>query len=405
MRVFKNNINKVVSLALIFLCCAIQGTRAQGIQFMHDLDQALVKAKAENKMVFIDFYTSWCGPCKTLDKEVFPEEKVGSFFNAKFINCKIQCDDKGIGVKMGEKYKVNAYPTLMFLNGNGQMVHSAAGAPTAGGVIELAEVALNPEKNLMSLVKQWDAGRRDRDFVFRYFKQLKDAYRTDKASTDFSEFFNKLNDKDKVDKNTFELIKIVGAIPFSPLFNYLETNKERCYKTVGKKEIDDFISTKYLWYIQSIASRGSRPEYDKVMKEFQLKKYPYFDEYEMFYAPFLSYNSNKDIKAYMDLGTEFLAKYGEKNDAYTISLTMLLGNLTGRPNEGAAGITWIENLLKRNPDPKYLDAYFYILWRNYQLDKALIVGNQIRDLAVKGNKSTETIDAQMEMVKAIKRKK
>lgn len=181
MKEYRNNAMRLLLSVLILGVCSAQAVHAQGVQFMHDLDQALAKAKAENKLVFIDFYTSWCGPCKVLDKEVFPQEKVGSFFNSKFINCKVQCDDKGVGVKLGEKYKVMAYPTLMFLNGDGEMVHSAAGGPSADGLIELAEIALNPEGNLMSITKRWDSGDRDKDFVLKYFKRLKEAYRNDKA--------------------------------------------------------------------------------------------------------------------------------------------------------------------------------------------------------------------------------
>jgi thiol-disulfide isomerase/thioredoxin len=404
MKEFRNSVQKLLLVGLILFGCSVQGVQAQGIVFLHDLDDALAKAKAENKMVFIDFYTSWCGPCKTLSNEVFPLANVGSYFNSQFINCKVQCDDKGVGVELGKKYQINAYPTLMFVNKNGELVHSMAGAPSADGLIELANVALNPEKNLQSMTKQWDAGKRDKEFVLRYFKRLKDAYRNDKAKADFSDYFNKLSDKGKTDKSTFELIKLVGAEPFSPLFNYVEANKSKYYKSTGKNDVDGFISKGYLWYLQSLANNGSREEYDQAMKKFKAKKYSYTDEYEMFCNVYLAYKPKSDIKAYIDRGSEFLSKYGKNNDSYTVSLTMLLGNFTGRPNQGATGILWMEDLLKRNPDPKYLDPYFYILWRNNQLDKALEVGKQIRETAVKNNKSTESIDKQIEMVKGIKAK-
>src|SRR6186713_1730770 len=95
---------KAIPIVLLALVCSPFALNAQGIEFMHDLDSALVKAKAENKIVFVDFYTSWCAPCKAMSKDVFPQEKVGSFFNPQFINLKIQCDDKGVGEELGKKY-------------------------------------------------------------------------------------------------------------------------------------------------------------------------------------------------------------------------------------------------------------------------------------------------------------
>ncbi|WP_316838111.1 hypothetical protein [Pedobacter nutrimenti] len=292
----------------------------------------------------------------------------------------------------------------MFLNGDGEMVHVLVGGPEANGLIEAGKLALNPDKNLLSVIKEWNTGKRDHDFVVKYFKTLKEAYLNDQASADFLSFFNKENDKDKTSKSTFELIKIVGAAPFSPLLDYVEASRSKYYKSVGKQEIDSFISKIYLTYLESLSIYGARKEFDAAMKKFKLKKYPYTDEYEMYCNVYFAYTAKNDIKAYMERGTEFLAKYGRNNDAYTLGLTSLLGNYTGRPNEGAAGIVWMENLLKRNPDPSYLDFYFYILWRNYQVDKALAVGNQIRENDIKNDRPTKSIDEQIEMVKGIKAK-
>jgi thiol-disulfide isomerase/thioredoxin len=401
---FKKSFKKLLFSVLVLLVCSVQGLHAQGIVFLHDLDEALAKAKAENKMVFIDFYTSWCGPCKVMSNEVFTLASVGSYFNSQFINCKVQCDDKGKGDELGKKYQVNAYPTLMFVDKNGMLVHSGAGSRSAEELIELANVALNPEKNLQSITKQWDSGKRDKEFVLSYFKHLKEAFRYDKAKADFSDYFNKLSDKGKTDKSTFELIKLVGAEPFSPLFNYVEANKSKYYKSTGKNDVDGFISRGYLYYLQSLAINGPQNEYDEAMQKFKAKKYAYAEEFEMFCSVYLAYKSKNDIKAYMDRGTEFLAKYGKNNDSYTLRLASLLGNYTTGPNQGAAGILWMEDLLKRNPDPRYMDTYFYVLWRNSQLDKALEVGKQMRETAIKNNQPTESIDKQIEMVKGIKAK-
>ncbi|UKJ06794.1 thioredoxin family protein [Solitalea lacus] len=395
-----------VYIAVLGLMAAPVIVKAQGIEFLHNLDEALAKAKAENKMVFIDFYTSWCGPCKMLSNEVFPQAKVGSYFNSQFINCKIQCDDKGVGVELGKKYQINAYPTLMFIDKNGAIVHSTAGAPSADGLIELAKTAANPERNLASLIKEWDAGNRKEEFVAKYFTALKKAYRGEKASADFANYFNELSANDKAKKSTFELVKTVGAVPFSPVFEYLETNRNAYAQSVGATEIDKYIADTYLWHLKGLVGNEPRPEFKAAMEKFKAKNYPYYDEYAMFYSVYETFDSkgSVDVNEYMRRGTAFLAKYGKNNDAYTLALTGLLGNCTGKKDEGIAGIKWMEDLLERNRDPRYLNTYFYILWRNYNLDKALLIGNEIRDNEVKAGKPTKTIEGQIEMVKGLKAK-
>jgi len=392
---------KRIILLLVGFAFIANNIYSQGIEFMYDLDKALAKAKVEDKMVFVDFYTSWCGPCKQLTKDVFPLEKVGTFYNSNFISCKVQCDDDGVGVKLGEKYSVSAYPTLMFLSNENEMVHSMAGAPTADGLIEFAKTALNPETNLLSLINEWDSGNRNKGFVIKYFKTLKEAYRREKASIDFVEYFNSLNDKGKTDKSTFELIGIVGINPFDPTFNYIEKNKEIYYDNVGKKVVDEFISNSYLWYLQGMVSRGSKNDFKVAMTKFRAKNYPYYDEFAMFYNVYETEDTNGkwDVDEYQRRGTEFLNKYGKNNDSYTLSLASLLGNLTGKPDQGVSGIKWMEDLLERNPDSKYMHTYFYLLHRNHHFDRAFEVGNEIRKNSIENGLSTDAIDKQMQQVK------
>ena len=70
-------------------------TMGQGIQFMQgSYREVLEKAKAENKKVFIDFYTTWCGPCKEMSSKVFTDADVAKYFNEKFISYQINAEDK-----------------------------------------------------------------------------------------------------------------------------------------------------------------------------------------------------------------------------------------------------------------------------------------------------------------------
>lgn len=388
---------KAISVVLLASVCSPFALNAQGIEFMHDLDAALAKAKAENKMVFVDFYTSWCGPCKVMSAEVFPLEKVGSFYNKQFISCKVQCDDKGIGVELGKKYQIYAYPTLMYLDKNGELLHSTAGSPSADNFIELGKIAANPDRNLFSLIKEWNAGNREEAFVGKYFRALKEGYRSGKLNNDFVTYFNGLSAADKCKKSTYELTQFVKPAPFSPVFEYIEENQKKYFKTIGKAQIDKYIADTYLWYLKGLINPETRKEYEIAKAKFKARKYPYYDEFAMFYSVFELQDSTGDynVNEYMKRGDAFLQKYGKNNNSYTLALTSLLGNCTGKPDQTVAGIKWMEDLLQRNRDPKYLQTYFYIVVRNYQCDKALEIGKEMRANAIRDNKPTQPIDAQI----------
>ena len=135
---------KVIIILLGILFCG--NVFSQGIKFEdYTYEKALAKAKAENKMVFIDCYTVWCAPCKKLAKEVFPQERVGDFFNEHFVSIKMDME-KDEGIELGVFYNVHSFPTLLFLNAQGELVHRVVGLREAESLIKEAKVAIKAPK-------------------------------------------------------------------------------------------------------------------------------------------------------------------------------------------------------------------------------------------------------------------
>ncbi|AQG82521.1 thioredoxin family protein [Spirosoma montaniterrae] len=98
-----------------------------GIQFTEaSWRDILKKAKVEKKIIFLDAYTSWCGPCKMLQKNVFTKKDLGDFYNSRFINVKIDME-KGEGPALSQVYPIEGYPTLMFIDGNGRVLKKILG--------------------------------------------------------------------------------------------------------------------------------------------------------------------------------------------------------------------------------------------------------------------------------------
>jgi thioredoxin 1 len=104
--------------------------------------QVLEQAKKENKLVFLDLYASWCGPCKVLKSKTFPDTYVGQFFNANFINYAVDAE-KGVGVELAKQYNITGYPTLLFVDGNGNLVVKTMGYHTPEQLIDVGKQVVN----------------------------------------------------------------------------------------------------------------------------------------------------------------------------------------------------------------------------------------------------------------------
>lgn len=100
--------------------------------------EALDLAKKENKLIFLDVYATWCGPCKKMKSKTFTNSEVGEYFNKNFINVMLD-GEKSEGVEISNKYGVTAYPTLLFINGDGTVVYSIAGFHNPKELIELGK--------------------------------------------------------------------------------------------------------------------------------------------------------------------------------------------------------------------------------------------------------------------------
>jgi len=148
---------------------------SQGIEFFHGTwAEAQEKAKSEEKLIFVDAFASWCGPCKRMAASVFPQEKVGSFFNANFINLKIDME-KPENAEFAGKYPVSAYPTLLFIDANGKIVQKAVGAKDADQLLEFAQKVLGRADKSADYEKQYAEGNRDPKFLLDYIRALNAA--------------------------------------------------------------------------------------------------------------------------------------------------------------------------------------------------------------------------------------
>lgn len=135
-------IKNILLISFVLFLFSVQHIYAQEIQFTKGTwSDMLAKATKENKLIFVDIYAVWCGPCKLMAKNVFTQKKVADQFNDKFINYMIDAE-KGEGITIAEKYQVASFPTYLFIDPSGKLVYKIEGAMTAEKFSDEAEKAL-----------------------------------------------------------------------------------------------------------------------------------------------------------------------------------------------------------------------------------------------------------------------
>ena len=147
---------------------------SQGIAFEHGTwKDVLEKAKQTNKPVFVDVYTSWCGPCKMMSKDIFPLAEVGAVYNANFVCYQVDAE-KGEGVEIAKKYEVKAYPTYLFIKPDGTLFSLAIGSMPVKDFISVSNTAIadmNDPKPLTVWDKEYAGKKNDPGFLLDYMNK------------------------------------------------------------------------------------------------------------------------------------------------------------------------------------------------------------------------------------------
>lgn len=221
---------------LCLLCLmASLAMQAQGISFEEGktFAQVLAKAKAEKKNVFMDCYTTWCGPCRLMAKEEFPKKEMGDWMNPRFVSVKMDME-KGEGKELAKKYDVNAYPTLLLLDSEGKVLCRMLGYKKADDFIKEAEQALEGKSSALDeMKKQYAEGDRSADFLLKYLAELKTQRMNNESRKVMTDYLKGKTSQLLTDTLGFRFFNELYHDPHDPLFLYVYDHKDDFIRTYG----------------------------------------------------------------------------------------------------------------------------------------------------------------------------
>lgn len=196
------------------------------------LEQASAKAKAENKLIFIDCYTQWCGPCKKMSKEVFPQASVGDYMNPKYISLKLDMETP-YGTPLAKKWQIQAYPTFMILTADAQEINRFLGYHAPDDFIKVLDEK-SKDNSSGPLQARWKSGDRDPQFLMEYLQSLNASYKADEAN-DVAEAILDGKEETFAADSTLRMVFLRNITnPFAKSFKYTMQHPEALKAAVGE---------------------------------------------------------------------------------------------------------------------------------------------------------------------------
>ena len=234
---------KKLLLVFVGLLCSVVIFAQTNFQEL-SLEKAREQAKTENKPIFLDCYTSWCGPCKMMANDVFTLEAAGEYFNKNFVCVKIDME-KGEGPAIGKQYGVDAYPTFLIINADGKLMHKLVGAMSLEELIENVECGLKAS-SIAEYETLYQSGKLDKTEQMAYWKLLSISGEVVKAQTVGDDLWGKLSEKDKLNPTYWALLRSRATTIEGEEMKFVCTNREYFEKEVGKEEVGKLIYNSFI---------------------------------------------------------------------------------------------------------------------------------------------------------------
>ncbi len=133
--------------ATVVSLLALGASAWAGVDWEHNYDTALEKAKKDKKLVMVDVYTDWCGWCKKLDRDTYSQKDVQTKLAKEFISLKINPETDTKNAKLAKQFGTRGYPHIVFLDAEGKKLSEIGGyLPAKGFLQRLNEVTEKAQK-------------------------------------------------------------------------------------------------------------------------------------------------------------------------------------------------------------------------------------------------------------------
>lgn len=282
--------------------CFLQ-LRAQdtGVLFQElSFKEALNKARAEDKLVFMDCYTSWCGPCKYMLNTVFVLPEMGAFFNDQFVNVKYDME-KGEGPWLRGRFHINSYPTFLILRPDGTLQHRIVGSRKAADFLECVKRGAKEESSQFYLDELYRQGALSKEQLPSYRVSLEDAKRNAELKHITGEEFKQLSDAERCLSQYWYLYDQDEITFEDERFAYLIGHKAEFDKQVGKEIVDKRIYDSYFQSLAAIKANVSVSESVALIKK-QIASVDFEKKEEIVLSlRYVEARNNQDIDVLLDI--------------------------------------------------------------------------------------------------------
>ena len=395
--------NQIILLAFVIFCC-FQNVKAESKatssykleEIDQDFNRAIELARKSNKLIFIDFYTTWCSPCKKLDKIVFQNDSIRQILGKDYILLKYNAENDTV-FHLSKKHHVRSYPTAIVLNSEGYVVNRKYGFP--------GEDFESMSKSVLEFTNQTlEFNKRN-----EYLKGYSDTVRVSQYPKFYIDFVNRTNTRPKAEDILafFESKEnFLTEEDFSTLFYFAEESSSNVGDILleDRQNYIDLYGEQDLKMILNYIVSG---KFGKAINENNQKEY---DQAFAFAIKALGQEYADDILPRFELDrlkaqnkwTEVFKIYEiskDKGDFDEDKINYICWDIYKNCNNKeviAKCIDWMKELTSNNSEFNYLDTYAFLLYKSGNKEETKKVVKRAIEVGKQEGNNTKKLEEMIE---------
>ncbi|MBI1287363.1 MAG: DUF255 domain-containing protein [Flavobacteriales bacterium] len=329
--------------------------------------EAFDEAKKQNKYLFIDCYTDWCGWCKVADEKTFPTDVVANVLNQNFISVKVDME-RGDGVVLGAKYRVLGYPSYLMFTPDGKLAGKMFGyKENPSDFVDAVKAALDESNQPNYPSKVTDKVEFPDFYVNSFTNKDKEEKRQNPEEGEVEKWLSA--QKDRMSEAAWS---VMYKFPLTE--KYVEEflkNRKAYTDLYGKVEVDEKVSGIAYGMLQKAMKSQDESDLQTVLDFADTFIEDDLEASKSMYQ--LKFCEGKgDWSGFAECVQKLIDFYGFENfliDINNYSWTIYLN--AENKEVIAKAIGWMSKVVDLDPQYMYLDTYAALLYRSGDYNSAL----------------------------------